>query len=1020
MAILSISESQASIVVVTYQLKAAARCRAILLAVGWLFLSCVAKAAPQYAFQSWNTDNGLPHSSIVAILQTRDGYLWLATRDGLVRFDGVHFTVFNRSTSPEIASNQFTALYEDRNGALWIGTLNAGLMRYVHGQFTAYTTAGSRGDWVQAISGDESGRLWVLIHGRAFEWVDEHLVASREQTMQKETGISRGVTQRRGNAGFWSPDAAGLKFFENGSVTVFPWAGAIASKQIFGAAKDQQGRFWAATNRGAVALNGDTTAGNPGAEVCSPHSYISAFVNAPRAAYACMDKAGSLTFTDLVTGKQTPVTNAPRELLSNILYPVFYEDREGNVWIGTDGRGLYRMSQAVVSSYSAQQGLPGPSVHPVYQERSGAIWVSTWPFTLRRLQNGKVHDFSGKDGLAPFAQSIYEDRQNRLWVGAFDGDQRDGLRVFHGGHFELPPSALRNLGVALAIYQDSSGALWFGTENTVVRFQNGHARTFTTKDGMPGGVEVILEDHAGNLWLGSNGGGLARLRDDKISIFTTEDGLPANNVRSLYEDADGILWIGTYDGGLGRLKDGHITRITTQNGLFDNGVFQILEDAHGYFWMSSNRGIYRVAKEQLNSFAEGRRDSIVSTAYGKSDGMLSVECNSGSPAGIRAADGTLWFPTQDGISIVHPGAVPSAAPLAAVLVESVYIDQHPVAADGGVKVAVGKDNFEIHYTELTFLSPEQTRFKYKLQGLDREWVDAGTRRVAYYSHVPPGRYAFKVIAANRNGDWSRENDSFAVVVLPAFYQTWWFATICWVLALTLAIVAWRYRLMQLERAHARQQEISRQLITLQETERQRVARELHDSLGQHLVIIKNLALVSLNKSADGGSLREVENISAEASQALAEVKEISYNLRPYQLDRIGLTKAVEGFIGKISRMTEIHFTTDIQDIDGALPKEQEINFYRIVQESVGNILKHAEATQITVTVERDAERVLLIISDDGKGFTPGTASGTGTGGFGLIGISERVQMLRGKSQVISAPGEGTTIKVQIPIGKHPL
>jgi signal transduction histidine kinase len=321
---------------------------------------------------------------------------------------------------------------------------------------------------------------------------------------------------------------------------------------------------------------------------------------------------------------------------------------------------------------------------------------------------------------------------------------------------------------------------------------------------------------------------------------------------------------------------------------------------------------------------------------------------------------------------------------------------------------------------LSFISPDQLRFKYRLDGLDRDWIDAGLRRTAYYSHVAPGKYFFNVIAANRDGVWSVAGNSLQVIVLPAFYQTWWFSTIAWTLALVIGALVWRYRIVQLKRAHAAQQEIARQLIVLQENERKRIAAELHDSLGQHLVIIKNLALISLNKHAEATFRHEAEEISAEASQALSEVKEISYNLRPYQLDRLGLTKAIEGFMQKVANACSIAFISDVDNIDNLFPKEEEINLYRIVQESVSNIVKHSQATQARVAVQRDASRVLLTISDNGRGFVPGMHAGPGSGGFGLIGMSERVQLLGGTSRINSVPGHGTTITIEIGLRKKTL
>ncbi|HEY8460316.1 MAG TPA: ATP-binding protein, partial [Blastocatellia bacterium] len=487
----------------------------------------------------------------------------------------------------------------------------------------------------------------------------------------------------------------------------------------------------------------------------------------------------------------------------------------------------------------------------------------------------------------------------------------------------------------------------------------------------------------------------------------------------LYEDRDGSLWIGSYDGGLTRFKDGRFTRYTTKEGLFNDGVFQILEDSRGNLWMSCNRGIYRVSKHELNEFADGRRSSITSIAYGRSDGMLNPECNGGRwPAGVRTRDGKLWFPTQDGVAVIDPEAIPSNAQPPPVVIESFLLDRTPVAPlefDRPIRIAPEWENFEIEYTALSFVNSERIRFRYKLEGLDQDWTEAGTRRAAYYSYVPPGQYIFRVTAANSDGVWNTEGQSLRVIVLPPFYLTWWFVALAATGAVGLLGFAWRYRVAQYKRAQATQRAFSRQLIESQEIERKRIAAELHDSLGQRLVVIKNLALMILNSPGKNVEARgQVEEISSEASHALGEVREISHNLRPYQLDRIGLTKAIEAIVRAARSASEIVFTAEIDDIDGVFPKDLEINFYRVVQEAVNNILKHSQATEAGVTIRSESDGLRLTIRDNGKGFTPGAAkTDSPGGGFGLIGVAERAQLLGGKIMIHSAPGQGTVISVKI-------
>jgi signal transduction histidine kinase len=401
--------------------------------------------------------------------------------------------------------------------------------------------------------------------------------------------------------------------------------------------------------------------------------------------------------------------------------------------------------------------------------------------------------------------------------------------------------------------------------------------------------------------------------------------------------------------------------------------------------------------------------------------MMNDECAStGQPTGIKAKDGKLWFPTADGLAVLDPLAAEINPRPPAVLIEDALVDGHSTGANGAVTVAAGQLSLDIQYTALSFIKSGQIRFRYRMDGLDPDWIDAGARRTAYYTRIPPGKYTFQVIAANSDGVWNAQGARVVVSVLPPFYRTLWFELAASLAAVTMIAIAWRYRVSQFERARAMQQAFSRQLIASQEEERKRIAAELHDSLGQRLVIVKNLAMFFLRAQGEdavnSGKLRSIEEISAEAARAIDETREISYNLRPFQLDRLGLTKAIEGIVRTASAASAVQFSPQLDNIDEVFPEELRINFYRIVQESVSNVMKHAEATEVSIRVERTADQVVLTIRDNGKGFTPGVAkSESDRGGFGMTGMAERARSLGGRVAVQSAPGHGTVLWVRIPI-----
>jgi signal transduction histidine kinase/ligand-binding sensor domain-containing protein len=999
-------------------------CRAVCL--WWLLAVCclAPTTLAQYRFDQWTADTGLPQNSIQAIHQARDGYLWLATFDGLVRFDGVRFTVFNKSNSPGIGSNRLTCLYEDRQGDLWFGTETGGVTRRRRGVFTTYTTDhGLPHNAVMGVTGDEAGNLWVMSDNRVIQWQEATGRFLPVDPNQPMFAIGSGALGSLG--GFWGGDKTSLYRFARGRLT--SWTG-LPSPNIHAVAEDRHGDIWAATrDAGLVRIKGGKVVRVYGASDGLP-SNLMWFISGAELKIACADQNRNLHIFSLDPWARRAVLRPPPGLLEqlDISEPyrditALYEDREGNLWIGTQRRGLYRARKQVITTYSKTEGLVENNVYPIYEDASGAVWIGAWSGGLSRFKDGLFTNYTKRDGLASEqVTAISEDRAGRLWVAADDDDSRSGLRVFEQGRFTIPDNlaTLPLEGQASVICQDRAGALWFGGERGLMRYQDGALSAWTTKDGLAGHeVRVIIQGAAGDLWIGCYGG-LSRFKDGKLTTWTERDGLASNTVRALYEDRDGSLWIGTYDGGLSRFKDGRFTRYTTRDGLFNEGVFQILEDARGNLWMSSNRGVYRVNKHELNEFAAGRLSSITSIAYGRSDGMLNPECNGGRwPAGVKTRDGQLWFPTQEGVAVIDPETIAVNPQPPPVVIEAARIDNQLLAVEmmeSAIRIRPGQKNIEMEYTALSFINSEKLRFKYKLEGLDEDWIDAGTRRTAYYSHAPPGEYTFKVIAANSDGVWNTEGRSLRIVVLPPFYRTWWFLGLAALGVAGVILAAYKYRVTQLERRQAAQQAFSRQLIESQEGERKRIAAELHDGLGQNLLVVKNRALLGLSQLDDGArAIAQLNEISTAVSQSLEEVRQIAANLHPYQLDRLGLTKAIEAMTRKVAAAAELEIATEIENIDGLFDATAEINLYRIVQESLNNIIKHSAAGAASVVIKRAARSVTLAIHDNGKGFAVGDLKP----GFGLTGIAERARMLGGAHAIDSTPGKGTTVTLTIGLGR---
>jgi signal transduction histidine kinase/ligand-binding sensor domain-containing protein len=972
---------------------------------------CTPTARAQYRFDHWTADNGLPQNSVRDIVQTRDGYLWLATLDGIVRFDGVRFTVFNKSNSPGIISNRFLQLYEDGQGDLWASTENSGLTRLQHGRFTTYTTAhGLPDNAITSIGGDGQGHLLMFFGLRMIRRVEDQFQPADDLRL---TGNPVPSDMAQHPPGFM---AAGQAVFFVGGQLRRCTTGTDLQFRLRTPAQDHNGIPWFGSPAGLLRYeNGRAIRINQQPDGLPDASAQFVYGQSPSLQAFSRKKDGSLWLTDLESMQSQLVAQQPPEGFDIFMA---YADREGNYWFGTWLNGLYRARRQAVAPYTKAQGLMAREVYPILEDRAGTIWIGSIEDGLFHFQNGVFSKFLALPSTVSYTTSLFEDRAGGIWA---NGRQRfvDG-RLARGATAEiLPPE----MGSCWTMYEDQEGAFWFGTERGVMRYKDGVRTHFTTKDGLAGDdTKVIIGDVADGLWLGSYGG-LTRFRDGRFTAWTEADGLPGNTVRALRQDSDGALWIGTYDSGLGRFKDGRFTRYTQRNGLFDNGVFQILEDDFGWVWMSCNRGIYRVRKQELNGFAEGKISTVTSVSFGKSDGMENAECNGGRwPAGIRARDGKLWFPTMGGVAVIDPAAITTNVQPPPVVLEDLKIDNRSVALEtweaavrdprSAIQIRPGQENFEIEYTALSFINSANLRFKYKLEGLDHDWVEAGSRRTAYYSYVPPGDYTFTVMAANSDGVWNMEGKSVHITVLPPFYRTWWFVTLAG-LAISGAIYGvFKYRVMQLERRQAAQQAFARQLLESQEAERKRIAVELHDSLGQNLLVIKNRALLNAMTVPGEQAQTQFTEFSDAVAQTLEEVRTISYNLRPPHLDHLGLRTALVAMVEKVSASSTIQVTHEFDDLAARFTPGDEIMLYRIVQECFNNILKHSGATKVAVNLTVHAGEMELTIRDNGRGFMPDEETHR-RAGLGLQSIAERVRILGGTHAIESAHGQGTTVTLRI-------
>jgi signal transduction histidine kinase/ligand-binding sensor domain-containing protein/CheY-like chemotaxis protein len=780
------------------------------------------KTLLQFPHRTWSVEDGLPQNSILSIAQTPDGYLWAATQEGLVRFDGVRFQHFERANTPELPENDIRRLEVDRDGTLWIGTTR-GLAHMRQGVFSLVRPPKDLEELdapnIVDLMGASDGRLWIATYAQGLlqrsadgsmkHWTTQNGLASNSVRTLAE--------DRQGT--IWAGTMAGLQQW-NGSAWSAPLP--FEGKDTVGVRSltvDPQGTLWAGTEVGEVyRLEKGRMRRVPEAGL-TPGTPITALL---------MDRAGALWVASQVRGLlrlvrgQRSTLEETHVLAGSGVFALF-EDAEGNLWLGTNGKGLHRFKDAPFTPYGAPEGLAHETVTAIHEARDGSVWLATWGGGIFRWRAGQMSSWTRREGLGQdLVISIAERSDGSLWFGGVGGVSRwhagtlTSLTADHG----VPKGLVRGL------QEDARGTLWIGAEQGLGRWSGERFEPFEPEGGLPGKTITLLrKSAAGGLWVTTVGGGLAHVLDGKSVVLAREDApvigkLPAGQgvpfapqddtgmgeILALHEDASGALWIGTVRG-LFRWKWGHFQRISRADGLFDDRVFQILADGHGSLWMSSNRGVFRVAQAQLEAFAEGRLGRVTSYSYGKDDGMRAEECNGrGQPAGVRTRDGRLWFPTILGAAVYSPEAEVAPPPPPRVLIEELRVDGSAVPVSQWDQIRLREGRLDIHYTSPGLRTPQGLQFRYQLEGIDASWVQAGTQRVAHYTLLPPGQYRFRVVAESEKGGPVPPETEISFYLEPRFHQTLLFRIACVLASVLIVMGAVRLRLRRLSQRERELQE----------------------------------------------------------------------------------------------------------------------------------------------------------------------------------------------------------------------
>jgi len=799
-----------------------------------------------YSVRTWTSDNGLPVNSIRAIAQTPDGFIWLATEEGLVRFDGNSFFTFDPSNTPNFADKDVQSLYIFRDSSMVVGFYHGDILSYKKLQFNRLFDREL--NWIKCVLSlaDDPGKgLWFGTDGIGLGHLafDGQMTFITDKNGLPNTFIQTLLPDR--DSSLWIGTRFGLCHLKNGIVRVYSTRDGLSHNDIRSLCFDENRNLWIGTNGGGINIFSQGKFSRYAAFGKTVSQNIFTLYRDSGGGIWIGTNSGLYMMKD---GRVSGITSS-EGLSGNIITSVF-EDREHTIWVGTEGSGLNALRPKIIKLYTETEGLSDPSIGPVIRCPGGIVVIGTRKGAVNRISSAGIEKLEKKIGLPQIPiNTLAYDSSGMLWIGT-DGAGLYGCSKDKIIHLTAADGLASD--VILSLYADRSGKLWAGTANAGINvLYNGKIEWINAKSGLSNEqVLCFLEDSKGRMLAGTNGGGINIINKGKISWLTTETGMPDNVIHCMYEDIEGMIWVGCAHGGLVLLENDSAYNFNTEDGLYADGILQILEDHNARFWMTSNKGIFSLSRNELIAYHDNKYDILRPVVYGKPEGMLTSECSSRVfPSGCLDANNHLWIPTPRGLAMLDVDNISPFTARLSILLTKVLINDNETDPLAPKVLDPGTVDIEFDYTSPSFLSPEKIQYKYMLVGFDHFWVNAGNRRQAYYTHIDPGSYVFKVMALGHNGQWTKEQRLFVLKIRPSFYKTSWFIL---PVVIVLILLLWLYftfrirksreKILQYlvdERTKDLEEEVERRKNAQEESNIARIRLEESDRLKSSLITFMN-------------------------------------------------------------------------------------------------------------------------------------------------------------------------------------